>query len=398
MMADARSEVRYGRLNPPERTLLGPDLSNPSPRARQALINILQGATDPSFLGVVEEALSLLRFAWGTSNPDTFLIPGTDETALECALVNLLEPGDTAVVAIAGFFGERMAQMAERTGARVVRVAATPGRAVDPADLEAALSRSPVKLLAVLHGDGSTGVEQSLAGLSGLAHRYGALLLVDARWTLGALDLQLDALEIDTCTAASQKGLSAYPGLGLVTFSERAAEAHQRRRHAVASWSLDLENLRRYRSEERPYQTMPAPIVYALTEMLQLAYEQNMSYRIRRHVNRRDALIVGLEALGLSIYADPSCRLPTVTGVRVPEGIDQDRVREKLRTQYRIDIGGGLGDLRGKLWRIGIMSHSAQPTFLLGLITLLEIVLAQEGYPIVTEGAASRALLAHLEP
>lgn len=397
-MSSDSSQIRYARLNPPERTLLGPDLSNPSPRARQALINILQGATDPSFLGVVEEVLTLLRHLWGTSNPDTFIIPGAEETALEAALFNLLEPGDTAVVCIAGYFGERMAQMVERVGAHVIRVKASHGKAVEFADIEMALSGSSVKLLAVLHGDGSTGVEQPLNGLGALAHRHGALLLVDARWTLGALDLQVDPLEIDVCVAGSQKGLSAYPGLGLITFSERAAEAYRRRKQPVSSWSLDLENLRRYRTDERAFQTMPAPIVYALTEMLQLAYEQNMSYRIRRHVNRRDALVAGLEALGLSIYADQSCRLPTVTGVWVPDGIDQDRVRERLRNPYRIDIGGGLGELQGKLWRIGIMSHSAQPTFLLGLISLLEIILQEEGYSVNSGGAASRVLLAHLEP
>lgn len=392
------ADIRYGRLNPPERTILSPDLSNPSPRARQALINILQGADDPSFLGVLEEALALLRHALRTSNRDTFLIPGTEETALEAALFNVLEPGDTAVVAVAGFFGERMAQAAERIGARVVRVTAEPGKAVEQGAIEQALAESAANVLAVLHGDGSTGVEQSLDGLGALAHQYGALLLVDARWTFAALDLRVDEQEIDVCVAASQKGISSYPGLGIITFSEQAGAVYQQRQQPVASLSLDLDNLRRYRTDERPFQTMPAPIIYALTEMLQLAYEQNMSYRVRRHTNRRDALVAGLDVLGLSVYADSSCRLPTVTGVFVPDGIDQDRVREKLRNPYRIDIGGGLGDLRGKLWRIGIMSHSAQPTFLLSLITLLETILGDEGYSYNSQGGASRTLLAHLEP
>ncbi len=390
--------IRYDRLNPPERTLLGPDLSNPSPRARQGLIGILEGANDPSFLKVMDEALALLRHLWDTQNADTYLIPGSEETALEAALFNVLEPGDTVVVGVSGFFGERMAQVAGRVGANVVCVPAEEGRAVDPQALEDALKKQPSKLVAVLHGDGSTGVEQPMAGLSELAHARDALLLVDARWTLGALDLKVDTLGIDMCIAGSQKALSGYPGLGMVTFSPRAAEAYARRRHLVTSWSLDLGHLRQYRSDERAAQTMPAPVVYALTEMLQLTYEQGMEYRIQRHVNRRDALVIGLETLGLTIYAHPDFRLPTVTGVNVPDGIDQERVRERLRTPYRYDIGGGLGELQRKLWRVGIMSHSAQPSFLLAFLALFEIILEEEGFPIRARGAAVREMLAHLDP
>lgn len=390
--------IKYGRLNPPERWLLGPDLSNPSPRARQGLIAILEGANDPSFLKVLDEALALLRHLWSTSNSDTFLIPGSEETALEAALVNVLEPGDNVVIGIAGFFGERMAQVAERLGANVIRVVAQPGQAVPAAELEAALARQPVKLLALLHGDGSTGVEQPLEGLGALAHRHNALLLVDARWTLGALEIRVDPLEIDICIAGSQKALSAYPGLGLITFSSRAVEAYKRRETPPFSWALDLAHLRLYRNDERAAQTLPAPVVYALTEVLQLAYEQDMPYRVRRHINRRDSVVRALQALGLTFYADPGVRLPTVTAVNVPPGIDQDRVRQKLLTPYRIDIGGGLGSLSGKLWRVGIMSHSAQPTFFTAFITLLENILIEEGFPVAARGVAVQELLAHLDP
>jgi alanine-glyoxylate transaminase / serine-glyoxylate transaminase / serine-pyruvate transaminase len=392
------SKIAYSRLNPPERTLLGPDLSNPSPRARQGLIAILEGANDPSFLKVLDEALALLRHLWGTGNEDTFIIPGVEENALEAALVNLLQPGDTCVVVVNGFFGERMALAAERLGADVVRLRAEPGKAVTSAAIEAALRQQPVKVLAVLHGDGATGVEQPLSGLGELARAHDALLLVDARWTLGALPLAVNELGIDACIAGSQKALSAYPGLGLLTFSPRAAEAHTRRQHPVQNWLYDLEQLRRWRDDDRAAQTLPAPIVYALTEMLQLTYEQGMTYRIERHINRRDALVAGLEALGLSVYADPAYRLPTVTAVNIPVGIDQERVRDRLRVPYRIDIGGGLDDLHGKVWRIGIMSHSAQPTFLLAFLTLFEVILGEEGFTVSEPGAAVRALLARLDP
>lgn len=394
-MADT---IQYRRLNPPERMLLGPDMSNASPRAHQGLIAILEGATDPSFLKVVDEALALLRVLWGTQNADTFLIPGSEETALEAALVNALEPGDTVVVGICGFFGERMAQAAERTGASVVRVVSEAGKPVPDDAIEAAVQQHRPKVVALMHGEGSTGIEQPLDKLARIAHDAGALLLVDTRWTLSALDYSVDELEIDICVAGSQKAISAYPGLGLITFSQRAADAYARRKTPVISWTLDLGNLRLYRTEERAAQTVPAPIIYALTELLQLTYEQGIKYRASRMVNRRDAVVAGLEALGLQIYAAPEHRLSTVTAVRVPEGIDQDKVRQRLLNPYRIDIGGGLGDLRGKLWRIGVLGHSAQPTFLLSLISLMESLLAEDGYQVQTPGKAGNTLLAHLEP
>ena len=387
----------YRRLNPPERTLLGPDLSNASPRARQGLIGVLEGANDPSFLAVLDEAIARLRHLWRTENADTFLIPGSEETALEAALLNALQPGETAVVASSGFFGERLADAAERCGANVIRVVAPPGEAVSQAALREALAQQPTRLLATLHGDGSTGVQQPLAGLGELAHAHDALLLVDSRWTISAVEVPHDALGIDIGVAGSQKAISAYPGLGLISFSERAAAVYAARQQRVGSPSLDLAQLRRFREDERAAQTMPAPIVYALTELLQLISEQGLEYRASRMVNRRDALVAAFEELGLSVYAQPDFRLPTVTAIKVPNGIDAAAIRQQLLAPYRIDIGGGLGDLHGKVWRVGILGHSAQPTFLLALVTLLEIFLEGAGQPIRERGAAARTLLTHLD-
>ena len=387
----------YRRLNPPERTLLGPDLSNASPRARQGLIGVLEGANDPSFLAVLDEAIARLRHLWRTENADTFLIPGSEETALEAALLNALQPGETAVVASSGFFGERLADAAERCGANVIRVVAPPGEAVSQAALRDALSGQTTRLLATLHGDGSTGVQQPLAGLGELAHAHGALLLVDSRWTISAVEVPHDELGIDIGVAGSQKAISAYPGLGLISFSERAAAVYAARQQPVRSPSLDLAQLRRFREDERAAQTMPAPIVYALTELLQLISEQGLEYRASRLANRRDALVAAFEELGLSVYAQPEFRLPTVTAIKVPDGIDAAAIRQQLLAPYRIDIGGGLGDLRGVVWRVGILGHSAQPTFLLALVTLLEIFLEGAGQPIRERGAAARTLLTHLD-
>ena len=219
----------YRRLNPPERTLLGPDLSNASPRARQGSSASSKAANDPGFLAVLDEAVARLRQLWRTGNEDTFLVPGSEETALEAALMNVLQPGETAVVAVSGFFGERMADAAERCGAQVIRVAAPPGEAVSPAALEEAMSGQATRLLAVLHGEGSTGVQQPLEGLGALVRAHDALLLVDSRWTISAVDVPHDELGIDVGVAGSQKAISAYPGLGLITFSERAAAVHKPR-------------------------------------------------------------------------------------------------------------------------------------------------------------------------
>ncbi len=391
-------EIKYKRLNPPERTLFGPDLSNSSPRARQGLIGILEGATDPDYLKVIEEARGLLRSLWRTANEDTFILPGTEEAGMESVLVNMLEPGDTAVVATAGWNGDRLAEAAMRVGARVVKVEAEWGRAVPREAIAAAVSKHRPRLLLVVHGEASTGIQQPLEGLGDIAHPSGALLAVDACSTTALVDLRVDDWGIDACWSGSQKGLSAYPGLALVTFSPRAAERFEQRKQPVASYYFDLAGLRAFATDDRHHQTSPSPLVYALTEVLQLAYEQQMEYREGRHRNRRDALVAALETMGLKVLGEPEHRLPAVTVVEVPVGVDGGRVRDRLLRPFRIDIGGGVGRWRDRVWRIGIMSHSAQPSFLVQFVAVLETILAEEGYAIPRPGAAVRAAVAKLEP
>jgi alanine-glyoxylate transaminase / serine-glyoxylate transaminase / serine-pyruvate transaminase len=392
------TDIKYKRLNPPERTLFGPDLSNSSPRARQGLIGILEGATDPDYLKVIEEARGLLRSLWRTANEDTFLVPGTEEAGMEAVLVNMLEPGDTAVVATAGWNGDRLAEATMRVGAKVVKVEAEWGRAVPSEAIAAATSKHRPRLLLVVHGEASTGIQQPLEGLGDIAHASGALLAVDACSTTALVDLRVDDWGIDACWSGSQKGLSAYPGLALVTFSPRAAERFEQRKQPVASYYFDLAGLRAFATDDRHHQTSPSPLVYALTEVLQLAYEQQMEYREGRHRNRRDALVAALETMGLKVLGEPEHRLPAVTVVEVPAGVDGHRVRDRLLKPFRIDIGGGVGRWRDRVWRIGIMSHSAQPSFLVQFVALLETILAEEGYPIPRPGAAVRAAVAKLEP
>jgi alanine-glyoxylate transaminase / serine-glyoxylate transaminase / serine-pyruvate transaminase len=389
--------VAHTRLNPVERTILTPELSNPSPRARAALIGTLQGAGDPVFVDVIEQACGLLRDLWRTSNPDTLLVPGTEEAGMEAVLANVVEPGDRVLVGVIGTAGERIAQTVTRLGGEVDRLEPPWGSAITPAVLRTAAAAAPPRVIALAHGDGSSGVLQPLHGFAAVAREHDALLVADVCSTTAVVEVLLDAWELDACWAGSQKGLSAYPGLAMVSFGPRAAERHARRATPVGSWCFDLDGLRRYAGPERHHETFPAPLLYALTEMLQLAREQSMDYRVARHYNRRDALVAGLEAIGLEVLVDEAVRLPSVTVARVPAGVDAEAVRSELREQYRMEIAPGLGAWRNQVWRIGIMSHSAQPGFIIALLGALEAILEQAGHRCPSPGAAVRIAGATLD-
>jgi alanine-glyoxylate transaminase/serine-glyoxylate transaminase/serine-pyruvate transaminase len=394
----ARAEITYRRLNPSERTLLGPDLSNPSPRARQGLIATLQGANDPEFLGVLEHARDLLRDLWRTDNADTFVFPGSEEAGAEAVLANLIEPGDAVAVSVIGFAGERLAEAAGRLGAEVARVEADWGSPLGPQALERALAERRPRLVVLAHGDPSTGVLQPLPALVDLAHDAGALVAADLSSTTAVIDVPVDDLGLDAVWTGSQKGLSAYPGLALVSFGAEAVERVENRGQRPFSWYLDLEGLRSFETDERRHQTVPAPLVFALTEMLELAYEQGMDYREARHHNRQAALIAAFETLGLRIRSSADHRLPSVIVVEVPAGIDAEQIRADLRRLYRIDIAAGVGRWAGEVWRVGIQSHSAQPSYLVQLVSVLEVLLAAEGHGVSEPGAAVRILVEALDP
>jgi alanine-glyoxylate transaminase / serine-glyoxylate transaminase / serine-pyruvate transaminase len=394
----ARAAITYRRLNPSERTLLGPELSNPSPRARQGLIGTLQGANDPEFLGVLDHARTLLRDLWRTDNADTFIFPGSEEAGLEAVLANLVESGDVVAVVVIGFAGERLAEAAGRLGADVVRVEAPWGSPLQPEALERALEERRPRVVAVAHGDASTGILQPLSSLVELAHDAGALVVADLCSTTAVVDVAVDDLGLDACWTGSQKGLSAYPGLALVTFGPDAVERVESRERRVTSWYFELEGLRSFEHDERRHQTLPSPLVYALTEMLELAYEQGMEYRESRHHNRHAALVAALETLDLEIRSLPDHRLPSVVVVEVPTGIDAEQIRSDLRRLYRIDVAGGVGRWAGEVWRVGILSHSAQPSYLVQFVSVLEVLLAAEGHPVPEPGAAVQTLIEALDP
>jgi alanine-glyoxylate transaminase/serine-glyoxylate transaminase/serine-pyruvate transaminase len=302
---------------------------------------------------------------------------------MEAAVMNLVEPGDRVVCGICGYFGERIAQMAQRAGGVVTRVDAPWGSPVDPAAIEAAIRTAggPVKLVTVVHAETSTGVRQPIEPVSAVAHAAGALLLVDCVTSLGGVPVEPDAWGADAVYAGTQKCLSAPPGVAPITLSARAWDAVRAREVPSNTWYLDLSLLQAYWDDRRAYHhTAPISMVYALHEALALVLEEGLEARWARHERNGRALQGGLEAMGLVLHADAAHRLPVLTTVRIPEGVNDAEVRGALLRRHSIEFGGGLGDLRGKVWRIGLMGESSTPGNVLFALSALGRVLREQGF------------------
>ena len=378
---------------PRERLLLGPGPSNVSPRVIRAMTLPLMGYLDPTFLKVMDEVTELLRQVFRTSNEFTLPVSGTGTSGMEAALVNMLEPGDTAVVGTHGLFGQRIADIAARCGAKVITVAAEWGQALDPLEIEKALKDAgQVKLLAAVHVETSTGVVQPLAPLAELAHSSNALFLVDAVTSLGGVDLRVDEWGVDICYSATQKCVGSVPGLSPITLSPRAVEVLRQRQSPVQSFYLDLLQLERYWLTDRVYHhTASMSMIYALREALIIAMEEGLEARYERHQRNADALKAGLAALGMQALAPQGFQSNPMTAALVPEGIDEARVRRSLLGEYGIEIGGGFGPLAGKIWRIGLMGESSQASHVLTLLHALETLLSREGQEIAPGSSIAAA-------
>lgn len=370
-----------GEFRPPDRLLLGPGPSQVHPRVLRAMSAPLIGHLDPAFVAMMEEVKTLLRHVFGTANGLTLPISGTGSAGMEACVVNLIEPGDTAVVGVNGVFGTRMAEVAERAGARVVRVEAAWGEIVRSEQVEAALKNCErPKLVALVHAETSTGAWQPLAEAAELAHRHGALFLADCVTSLGGVPVDVDATGIDAAYSGTQKCLSCPPGLAPVTFGPRAVEVVMRRKTKVQSWYLDLSLLAKYWGEERVYHhTAPITMNYALREALRLVVEEGLPARYERHMRQHRALAAGLEAMGLSLAAQQGHRLPMLNAVSVPEGVDEGKVRACLLERHGIEIGAGLGPMKGKVWRIGLMGESCRRTSVLAVLSAIEQALQAQG-------------------
>ena len=369
-------------LRPPQRLLMAPGPSNLDPRVIQALVAPLIGHKDPYLLGLLEETAGLLREVFQTQNEATLVLPASGGSGMEAALINLLEAGDTVVIGEAGFFAHRMVEIARRLhNVEVVVVCGKWGSPVDNRELVDAVRRHRPRVLAVVHGETSSGAEQPLDGLADACRETDTLLVVDAVATLGGVRLPVDDLGIDVCYAGSQKCLSAPPGLAPVTLSERAMRTISRRRTPVQSWYLDLDlHARLWGPEHIYHHTSPVLNLYALYEALQLIAEEGLERRLERHCLHAEALRAGLEALGLELFAHPAHRLPSVTTVVAPPGISAAAVRAALLEEYNIEIAGGLGEYADRMWRVGIMGYSAQRRNVMLLLTALEQILRRHGF------------------
>ena len=376
------AKIAYQHLNPPLRILMGPGPSNVHPRVQQAMAAPMVGHLDPYFVTIMDETVELLRYLFRTQNRLTFPISGTGSAGMQASFCNFLEPGDVAVIGVNGVFGERMVDNALRCGAEVIPVTAEWGKIVALEAIEAALkSRKKVKMLALVHAETSTGVLQPLTEASQLAKQFGALFMVDTVTSLAGQEVAVDDWEIDICYSGTQKCISCPPGLSPFTANQKALDILQSRKSKGSSWYLDLSLLSAYWGTGRVYHhTAPVTMIYALHEALALIAEEGLENRIRRHQRNAVALKAGLEAMGLVMHADEGHRLNSLTSVRVPAGVDEACVRQKLLHQFNIEIGGGLGPLKGKIWRIGLMGESSSESNVLLLLYALEKVLPGEGY------------------
>ena len=374
------ANISYQHLNPPVRILMGPGPSNVHPRVQQAMAAPMVGHLDPYFVKIMDDTVELLRFLFRTQNKLTFPISGTGSAGMEASFCNFLEPGDTVVIGVNGVFGERMVDNAARCGAEVIPVTAEWGNIVAPEAIEAALkSRKKVKMLALVHAETSTGVIQPLAEASKLAKQYGALFMVDTVTSLAGQEVAVDDWGIDICYSGTQKCISCPPGLAPFTVNQKALDIMQSRKAKGPSWYLDLGLLSAYWGTGRTYHhTAPVSMIYALHEALALIYEEGLEARIKRHQKNAAALTAGLEAMGMVMHAQVGYRLNSLNSVRIPAGVDDVRVRQKLLNEYNVEIGGGLGPLKGKIWRIGLMGESSSESNVLFLLYALEKILAAE--------------------
>jgi len=361
-------------LNPSMRILMGPGPSDAHPRVLRAMATPLIGHLDPDFIEIMDDIKAMLRTVFRTENDLTFAVSGPGSAGMETCLVNLLEPGDAALICVHGVFGNRMADIVERCGAKLHRADAPWGEAIDPSQVKEALEHCNPKLVAIVHAETSTGVLQPIEAISKLAHEAGALFLVDAVTSLGGVDVRVDDWGIDAIYSGTQKCLSAPPGLSPVSFSPRADEVLANRKTKVQSWFLDLSLIRSYvGGQQRAYHhTAPVSSMYALREALRLVLEEGLETRFARHQRNHTLLRDGLEALGFEFVVQAEFRLPQLNAVRIPEGYDDKEIRGRLLNEYNIEIGAGLGDFAGKVWRIGLMGESSDANHVNMLISALK--------------------------
>ncbi|MGH9759190.1 MAG: pyridoxal-phosphate-dependent aminotransferase family protein [Candidatus Acidiferrales bacterium] len=383
-----------GELIPPTRLMLTPGPSCMDPRVYRALATPVVGHLDPWFTEMMSDVQILLRRVFQTENRLTYPISASGSGGIEASVLNLLEAGDECIVCSNGMFSERMAVIAERSPAKVIRVTAPVGRAVDPEDVRRAGQGKKIKFVGLAHGETSTAVVQRIENYRRVADELGALLVVDAVATLAGFPLDVDRQKIDICFSGTQKAISAPPGMAPITVNARVEEVIRARKTPVQSWYFDFVPVMNYWGKERTYHhTPPISLIYGLREALRLVLEEGLEARWERHLHNQQALIAGIEGMGLELFvSNPADRLVTVTGVRVPAGLEDAKVRQQLLDEFNIEIAGGIGPTKGQIWRIGLMGYSSQKSNILLFLAALEKVLLDQGLRVPAGAGVAAAI------
>jgi alanine-glyoxylate transaminase/serine-glyoxylate transaminase/serine-pyruvate transaminase len=359
---------------------MGPGPLDIHPRVYRALLSPVIGHLDPAYLAALDEIRAGLRGVFRTRNLLTHAVPGTGTAGMETSVANLLEPGDRALVCVHGYFGDRIRQMVDRQGASATVIEGEWGKPTDPERVRRAFDEADYKLLTLVHAETSTGVLQPMESIVGLAKDHGAMILLDTVTSLGGVDVRIDDWGIDAAYSCSQKCIGSPSGLSPVTFSDRAVAAMKSRKHAPRSWYLDAQLLDGYWTGRGYHHTSSSTLNYGLLEALALIEEESLERRIARHLENHRALVAGIEAMGLSMLVAPEHRLPSLNAIRVPDGVDDARVRGFLLETFNLEIGGGLGALKGKIWRVGLMGYASSPERILFFLTCLSQALAAQGF------------------
>lgn len=386
----------FKELNPGKKILLGPGPSNVHPRVLQAMATPLISHLNPDFLKIMDQVQEMLRALFQTSNKVTLPISGTGSAGMEACLCNMIEPDDKVLICVNGFFGQRMCDMVERMGGVLKSIEVNWGEVFDPQQVEKAIKEFHPQIVGIVHAETSTGALQPLKEMSEIVHEAGAILIVDTVTSLGGCPVEVDEWQLNVTYSGTQKCIGCPPGLAPLSFNEAAMNKLSNRKKKGQSFYFDVALITRYWDSERVFHhTAPISMIYALHEALRRVHEEGLENRFRRHKANHEALVAGIEAMGIKMFVPKENRLWTLNAVTIPEGIDDKKIRGKLLTDYNIEIGGGFGPLAGKIWRIGLMGESSSRANVLMFLSALEDTLSGEGVKIDRGAAVATAQAAY---